>query len=477
MDLVSKVERTIREERLIEEGDRIVVAVSGGPDSTALLHVLFLLSEKWRLDLAVAHVNHRFRGDESDREAEAVLDFANRLGLPCDIGVIDVPAYIERTGLNAQSAAREKRYAFLSETARKRGAGKIALAHHADDQAETVLMRLIRGAGITGLAGIPVRRTENGVELIRPLIRIYKRDLESYCRNLNLPVCRDSSNESRKYFRNRIRLDVMPFLTRYNPKLAEALNRLAETVRSEDDYMEAAAKRALEEIATLDADEVKFRRERFVALHVALQRRIIKLILNYLSTYGNKADFSAIETARSVILSESASNATLDIYEDLRLVREYDEIGFVRPKAAADYAYRIEQGASKLAIPEAQARLSLICLDAKNLDRHAMTHPDRLEAYFDADLIQYPLHVRNRRKGDRMEPFGLNGTKKVKDMFIDGKIPPSLRARIPHILDASGRILWIPGVRRSRHAPVSDRTSRVLYMKLHHDSGKGPESV
>ena len=196
--LLAVVERHLLDRQFINRGDAVVVAVSGGPDSVTLLHILFLLSGRYGWRLVAAHVNHRFRGAESDREAAFVADFAAKLGLPCRIATIDVPAFIEETALNAQTAARIKRYAFLHEVAAEFGAARIALAHHADDQAETLVMRILRGTGPTGLAGMPERRWEKKVELIRPLLRIYKSELLHYLAEHDLPYCLDSSNDERK---------------------------------------------------------------------------------------------------------------------------------------------------------------------------------------------------------------------------------------------------------------------------------------
>ncbi|PYI50236.1 tRNA lysidine(34) synthetase TilS [Paenibacillus flagellatus] len=474
MELLKRVEKTIRDERLVQAGDRIVVAVSGGPDSMALLHVLFSLRERLRIGLVAAHVNHRFRGAESDREADIVAAFAEELGVPCEMASIDVPDYIARTGMNPQAAAREKRYAFLREAAGRHGAKKIALAHHADDQAETVLMRLLRGSGPSGLAGMPIVRAEKNLELIRPLLRIYKSEIECHCADYGLPVCRDSSNESRKYFRNEIRLDVIPFLRQYSDRLPESLNRLAEIARAEDEWMEAETRRTFAEIVSVrhagDGTECVLESASFAVLPIALQRRLIKLILNYVFSEADLSDFARIESARSVIVRERREALTLDLHDKVKLVREYGTVRFVQALPDPEpYAYAITRPDARLRLPEAGLTLecSLLETDGASAARLlADRNGSRDEAYFDYDRVPYPLSVRSRQPGDRMNPFGLKGTKKVKDMFVDEKLPPAARQRIPLVLDAAGRILWIPGVRRSAHAPVSETTTRVLAMKV-----------
>ncbi|RKN65759.1 tRNA lysidine(34) synthetase TilS [Paenibacillus ginsengarvi] len=475
MELADKVENVISRDRLACEGDRIVVAVSGGPDSMALLHVLFLLAPKFRFELMACHINHGFRPEESEREAEVVAAFAGRLGIPCEIGRFDLPAYIAETGLNAQVAAREKRYAYLHETAERYGANKIALAHHADDQAETVMMRVLRGTGPSGLSGMAVRRTEKKVELIRPFLRIYKSEIERHCDVSGIPVCRDSSNVSRKYFRNVVRLDVLPYLQTYNEKLPESLNRLAEMMRAEDDWMEAETKARFDELVALERKEGRVEcslvANRFAALPVALQRRLIKLILNYVFSENDLADYERIETIREAIVREGGRSLTLDLHERLKLVREYDTVSFVRQRLSdpVRYAYEITGPATVISVPEAGMELAceLVGTAAIGLTP-ARRRTGRSEAFFDGDQVLFPLTVRGRQPGDRMEPLGLKGTKKVKDMFIDEKIPPSARDQFPLVLDAAGRVLWIPGLRRSAHAVVADTTTRVLVMNVRH---------
>ncbi|GMX67541.1 tRNA lysidine(34) synthetase TilS [Paenibacillus elgii] len=460
-----QVERFIQDEALIEPGDGVVVAVSGGPDSVGLLHLLFALSGRYRLRLTVAHVNHGFRGAEADREAEMVKSLAGRWGLPVETTFIDMPRIIEETGRNSQAAARDKRYEFLFDVARRTGSRRIALAHHADDQAETLLMRLLRGTGPSGLSGIPVRRmAENGLELIRPLLRIYKADIIRYCEAEGLPYCTDSSNLERKYVRNQVRMDVLPFLSRYNEQLPAALNRLAETMAGEDDFMDREVQRICEQHVTRKNACYSFSAKWFTGVHVALQRRLIKLILNYLASDPDSMDFLKVEQFRTAVLRERPSNFRLEIGQNIALSREYDRIAVhtmvLRP---LPYAYILREGQTELAIPETGVRLTLRSLDSEE-GRPECT--DAWTACFDAEELAMPLTVRSRLPGDRMKPLGLNGTKKVKDMFIDAKVPPTLRETIPILADAGGSVLWVPGVRRSSAAAITGRTKRMLHIQV-----------
>ncbi|TXK78253.1 tRNA lysidine(34) synthetase TilS [Paenibacillus sp. N3.4] len=464
-NLVATVEQRIVEEHLVDAGDVVVVAVSGGPDSVALLHVLFSLADRYSWKLVVAHLNHQFRGAESDAEAAYVGELAALMGLPCEIGVIDVPAYIQQTSLNGQAAAREKRYEFLLQVAADYQAQRIAFAHHADDQAETILMRLLRGTGPSGLVGMPERRSEKKVELIRPFLRIYKTDIVNYCAQHEITYYKDSSNELRKYFRNQVRLDIMPMLKQYNEQLPESLNRLTEMMRAEDDYLTEAAQHAFHQIITCEQAVCRFERSDFTKLHVALQRRLIKLILNCLCLGSDRLDFTKIEFIRAFVLHEQVSNQIFQADEQLYIVREYEAIQFqIIAPSSRPYMYEVEYGSSELSLPEAETQMC--CSWIKMGKEISASSSTATEVFLDLDQLSLPLAVRSRRLGDRFEPYGLNGSKKVKDMFIDAKMPLSRRDVIPMLVDASGRILWIAGFRRSKHALVGSDTEHVLHMKL-----------
>lgn len=466
MEICDKVERFICEEKLLGRGETVIVAVSGGPDSVALLHILYSLSERWQWKLIVAHVNHMFRGEESDREADYVAQLAARFHLLCESTRINLPDLLREEGGNAQTSARAKRYDFLQQAAKTYDAGKIALGHHADDQAETVMMRLLRGTGPSGLSGIPVRRTEKKVELVRPLMRIYKSELEQYCRFHQLKAMQDSSNQTRKYFRNRVRHDVLPFLKFYNPQLSQSLNHLAELMRTENDFMDGEARRFILDHVECGEKGCFFSRKSFVGMHVALQRRCIKLILNYVFSGAEPTEFSMIETIRQAIVQDRKSTMRLDIQNAVDLRLEYDRVSIGKfPAFAENYLYIIDNFPKELLIPEIGQKLTWEICDKGNLGENLPSL--KYEAWFDLERLPLPLAVRNRRAGDRMEISGLKGSKKVKDMFIDDKVAPSERNRLPLIVDAMGNIVWIPGVRRSKHALVTDRTSRVLRMKLH----------
>ncbi|MFM9332146.1 tRNA lysidine(34) synthetase TilS [Paenibacillus mesotrionivorans] len=465
MDVTGELRRTIATYKLFEPGDRIVVAASGGPDSTALLHLLFLLSAEAGWQLAVAHANHGFRPSESAYEAEFVRRQAEQRGLPFYYRELDVPGYLKREGGNPQDAARRLRYEFLGETAHAWHAPKVALAHHAGDQAETVLMRILRGTGISGLGGMSFVQDRDGVKLVRPLLRMDKNLLLRELERLQEEYVTDSSNAKTKYTRNRIRLETLPLLAEHNPSVVRALNRLSEVAAADDDFLEGEAGKRVAEMVRKGPGEVRFSGAAFAGLHVALQRRFIKLILNYLFGTTENLDFAAVEQIRSGLLEDGAPNRRMSVSGRVYLDREYDAVRLgTGPASLAprDYVYPLEAVSGQIALAESGGRLEIALAPAGD---EAAETACSYEARFDAEELVFPLQLRNRRPGDRMQVDGLNGSKKVKDIFIDDKVPRFRREHTPVVTDASGAILWIPGIRRAGTAKVTEKTKQILRIR------------
>ncbi len=443
------------------KGSSVVAAVSGGPDSMALLHLLKTMAEDVPFHIVVAHVNHQFRGAESDAEAKLVGRLAREWGMPFETAELGLPAYIAETGMNAQSAAREKRYRFLKQVAERNSCSVLLTGHHADDQAETVLMRLIRGTGPSGLAGIKPRRKEEDLELIRPLLRITKCELLDYCKRNGVPFAVDSSNVDRHYFRNTVRLDLIPMLEKHNPKLKASLVRLADMAAMDDDYMEDQTFKAFEEWVSPSGEGFRLERRRFRGLHVALQRRLIKLILNCSSYPRQMLDFHQVEEILAALLEERPTVIQLDIGDGWVLKREYEEV-YIGPSLpqSLSFAYIVTESMEEVAIEETGERAMLERL----MGSVPHVSGNLLEACFDEAELKYPLKIRSRLPGDLLHPYGLNGTKKVQDMFVDAKVPRSRRDSLPLLVNGDGRVLWIPRMRRSRHALITDHTRSTLHI-------------
>lgn len=464
--LLEHVSTLVKEQHLWSSGDTIVVAVSGGPDSIALLHVLHALSDEYQWKLICAHLNHGFRPEESAQEAQFVRQIAADLNIVFELEEVSTPDYMEQTGQGSQEAARTLRYDFLHRIAKKWSSTSIALAHHMDDQAETVLMRILRGSGVEGLSGIKLRRIEKNVELIRPFLRIYKTTLIQTCEECDFRYITDSSNLHRKYTRNRIRMDVLPFLEQFNEQLVPSLARLAEIVGTENDYIQQETGTLYAELVKEEEGSFSFEVASFVEVHVALQRRLIKLILSYLSPSYEQFDFFKIEMVRGQIMQSRLTSWSLDIGDQITCLREYQNIRFTRGTLPSyePYCIPILRDNAVLSIPFTDEQLDIRVLpwDINDSDQMGLSSE---EAFFDADLLTFPLCLRSRRQGDFFKLTGEGGTKKVKNLFIDEKIPLSQRNTLPLLADFQGQVLWIPGIRRSGSALVHPGTSCVVHIR------------
>lgn len=463
MTLWEKVEQQIKALALLKRRDRILVAVSGGPDSMALLHLLYRLCRVWEFELTVVHVNHMIRGSESDEEAELVKEYTASLGIAYQIVEINVPQLLQGRGGNVQDIARNARYNAMFQLADELGIRKIALAHHADDQAETYLMRMIKGASPAGMSGMVAKRKMKRHELIRPLLGIYKQQLIDYCRKHNIPYCIDSSNASTKYLRNRIRLELVPYLQQLNPKVTQALNQTVQLLQEDEQYLEAQANQWLQQNAKRSHHTFNLERVPFQKLHIALQRRVIKLILNYLSKGQPVWDFNKLERLRTSLASTETHARQFEIGKKIICSVQYDKIRFGYKEAApVSFTYDLGELPCQLKIEATGACLKFHVLTGQDAGQEL--HGSSTQAYFDMEEIQLPLTIRNRQPGDRMYPLGMNGSKKVKDIFIDDKIKTLDRDMLPLIFDAKGRLLWIPTVRRSKFALVTNKSNHILHI-------------
>ena len=459
---LSAVETAIRHYHMLDEGDTILVGVSGGPDSVALLHSLVTLAPKWSLQLVIAHLNHQLRGATADQEAAFVGRLATGLGICCEIGSRNVAKYRSEHRLSLQEAARIVRYAFYDEVAAKYSASKIALGHHADDNAESILMRLLRGTGPLGLAGIhPVR---HGL-IIRPLIGLTRKEILAFLELGGFEYMKDRSNLDTKYLRNRIRHELLPHLKeRYNPNTVCALNRLASILRDEEDFWDQEVRRTLQDFV-LDhtPDRLTLMRRGLSDLHPALLRRLVRQAV--LSLKGNLRRFGHVHVeAIARLIAAPSPSGSLYLPQGISVVRDREEINFsLSPiEESASFEYRIPCTQTTF-IREIGIFLKLSVCDGSDVS-HPKDYPPTT-ALFDLAAVTFPLKVRNFKRGDRFKPLGLVGSQKVKTFFINQKVPRSKRLRCP-ILISGGRIIWVGGYRIADSAKVTQKTKKILKAEL-----------
>ena len=452
---VQRVYRFILEHHMVQPEETVLAGVSGGVDSLALFHCLYALRHQLNCSIHVAHLDHGIRPD-SAADAEFVREQSHQLDLPISIERIDVPQLMRHHKLSAETAARNARYHFYEHVSERIGATKIALGHHRDDQAETVLMHLLRGAGSIGLKGIlPVRDGK----FIRPLLNFSRREIEGFITELGLQPRKDSTNRESNCLRNRIRLELIPMLEQsYNPNLKNTLNHTAELLRVESDYLEGIAREAFEacrEKSNL-TDVVVLNRHAFLQNHLAVRQRILRCAIGEI--YGEMRSFYFNHFAGMLKLIEGESpNASLNLPDNLLLQRAYNQLIFHKSVAVpAKFEYEIAAPGSTN-LPLLNARLVVTI----EVPQPAKLPDGRFEAVFDS--LQFPLKLRNRRDGDRFQPFGMRGRKKVKDFLIDSKVSRHERERVP-ILVSGDEIAWVVGYRTSERFKVGAETKRYLYL-------------
>jgi tRNA(Ile)-lysidine synthase len=446
MSLAETVERTLRRHAMLTGGETVLVGVSGGADSVALLSTLLALAPAWRLSLHVLHVDHGLRHD-SGADAHFVQRLGERLGVPVDVAVVRVgPGSVE-------AAARTARHAALETAAGQVGATRIALGHTADDQAETVLMRLIEGTGVRGLAGIPSVRGR----IIRPLIEARHRDAVAALEAARLPWIEDPSNEDPKFFRNRVRHELLPLLgSAYEPEVVTRLTAVARAARRSVDALDHMAARELERLADRSAAAFTLSRAALAALPAAVAAEVLR---NAAASLGSRAPLRAWgHRGLRRVLAPTAPR------RPFRLGGVLVEVSGDRVRVGAAplpaLVTRPLEVPGRVELPEIGRALEASIVPAAMYE--LPRDPER--AAFDADRLPSRLLVRARRRGDRFTAFG-GGERRLKSLLIDTKIPRWERGRVP-IIEADGDIVWVAGLRRAATAPVMATTRRVLELHL-----------
>lgn len=453
--LLQDVERFIHKHDLIKHGDTIVIGVSGGPDSVALLHYLVNLSPRLKLSIVATHVDHGLRGKESAEDLAFVERYCEQEGIIFEASTVDVNAYKKERNLSTQVAARECRYGFFRKVMENHHASALALAHHGDDQIETMLMRQVHGSSGSGLTGMPVQRPFSTGKIIRPFLCVTKEHLVNYCKEHLLGYRLDPSNESNQYMRNRFRNYVLPFLKEENPNVHTRYQLYSERSQSDEAFLMDLAKGYLDEVIIDQNDKfVKMDNKAYDCLPIPLQRRVIHLILNYL--YTGNAPFSSIhiEDLRLMLDSEHPS-ASLNLPLELRAVKSYTTcyFSFETFWQPEPYKYHLPLWGT------VETPLGTItAVPVNDVPQHLTSDDLIIEEKF------LPAVVRSRRPGDRIQPKGMIGTKKVKDIFIDRKIDRSERDVWPIVEDVMGHTIWVAGVTRSEKATLSAKKNQLVHV-------------
>jgi len=475
-DLESRLTQDAERSGLLPRGATVVAGVSGGADSVVMLHLLCSLNRRgWGLKIHVAHLNHQLRGIEADKDARFVHEMADGLALDYTVGTADVRGRASQDGVSIEQAARRCRFEFLERVCLKWGAKVVVLAHHADDNAETILHRIVRGTGLRGLGGIrasrPIRPGSD-IRIVRPMLSFRRSEIEQYIRDRGLSFRHDATNDADSYTRNRIRKDILPLLRdSINPQVAESLVRLGEQARDVDEYLTETAARMLETMV-LERDD-----RQIVLLTASLARKprlirtqLIREAILLLGVGEAEIGYSHLN-AVAALAEETDGSKAMDLPGGLRVLRKYDRLALqlvVEPpsETPAPAELRVDtEGRTLLPSFGIALTIETIPADEAIIADHIRTAVSRervsWDEWIDADQVHLPLVARARRPGDRFLPLGMNEVKKLSDFFIDEKIDADVRERTVLLCDRLGPI-WVVPLRIDDRVRLSEGTRRVM---------------
>ncbi len=461
----------LQEQCQISKEDRILVGVSGGADSVALLYLLKQLGFLIRAH----HYNHQIR-PESNMDAQFVIDLCKKWGIECDAGFGNVPDYAHKNHLGIEEAARILRYKSLFATADRYSCNAIAVAHHADDQIETILMHFIRGAGLDGLRGMHPRLLlpaySQSIPLIRPLLPFSKKEILDYCSEMGLSYCEDSTNQDRKYFRNWLRLDLIPQIESYNPKFGFGILRASETLRNDWKLLEKQVDECWETLQIFQGTGyLSLSRKHFILLAEGLKHRVIRRLIQLLDPQVRDFDFSTVKRVSQWICQDHPAGQ-IDLVGG-NIARFYgDRIYFLLPHVTIPINYHPQLlDPKELILPGNTELDSTWIIAAELLDRNSVPielvlHAPKWEAWVDTDQLQGRLILDWKKPGDRFIPLGWQEhSARVSDIWLNNKIPNEVRKKYPILRDEEG-IVWLPGITIAQRVRVTTTTKRILRIRL-----------
>ncbi len=478
LQLRKQVAGVIREYDLFSANDRVLIGVSGGPDSVALLSLIYNTNrtDPPYSEIFIAHLNHSIRGRESDEDEQFVTTLSEKYGVPLIVekrGIIEIAR--ERK-ISLEEAARDERYKFFESAAEKTGANVIAVGHNADDNAETILHRIIRGTGVTGVSGIRPKRKLTPVStitLVRPLLFTWRKDITAYLEDENLSYRVDSTNIEKDKLRNRIRLELIPYLEEnYNAKIKKSLATLGETSLQNSDYLEAKAKALFEDvlvnretpIETIALDIHKLKESPQILQQMIIKEAIVRLDIP-LKKLSNRNYKDILNT-----LNSKKTSAINVVKEYLNVRREGNELHLSKNKYCAEEIPVLSEteikvpGETELADMNSRVTTEIQEIKSGFLEEFKR-NKTRYEEAVDFDKVSMPLTVRTRKPGDRFQPLGSQGLKKIKDFFIDNKVSVMERDTVPIVM-MNGEPIWIVGFRIDDRIRVSEETINLLVMKF-----------
>lgn len=450
--------KNIIDYKLIQSGDNVVVGLSGGPDSVALLYSLIAAQKHMDFNLITAHVNHGVRGEDALADQLFVEKLAKLLKIKHYSKNVDMVQYGKDNGISAEEAGRELRYGFFREILKIHGGGKIAVAHNKNDQAETLLMRIMRGTGIDGLKGMEFKVRD----IIRPILNVERSMIEKYISINNINTVLDKTNLMPIYSRNKVRLELIPYMEEnFNPNLIQVLWRLSQISNLDASFLEEKSKEAYDTMLKFEhKDKVILDLNSLSKEHKSIQGRIIRLALESIAL--GLQGFSEQNIADINNLMTLGTGRSVNLPNDIIVSTSYDDLIFqkVKKEDFIDFNYKLELGHNEFTNISYTFNVELVHIDDIN-----SFNMGRYTKCFDYDRIKGSIIIRNRKPGDRFQPFGMNGSKKLKDYFIDEKINNEIRKEIPLLIDDEN-ILWVVGYRTSDLYKLTEETKNVLVVSV-----------
>lgn len=454
--IVDRVRSTINKYSLLEKGDKVVLGLSGGPDSVCLLHILKQLESEYNISIYAAHLNHQIRGIEAQKDVMYISQLCDSLGVKFFVKSINVPKYCEENGLSIEEGARKLRYEMFYEIKQKTKSNKIAIGHNLNDQAETILMRMMRGTGLQGLKGIDYKRDDT---IIRPILDIERSSIEAYCEQHNLNPRIDSTNLENIYTRNKIRLDLIPYMQEnFNNNIVESICRMGNNLKLDSDYIEQEGINKFKEVSKSQYDgKVEIALDKYINLHKAIKTRIIRNSIKYILGDTNFVDQKHIEDILE-LEDDNKINKKLVLPRGLFVYRNNESILFTNKEITyeeIEYSYRLpKDGVIKIKELGVFVETKTI-----SIERFKSMKVDKSSKVFDLDKFKGGIIVRNRESGDKIKLAG--GSKKLKNLFIDLKIPREERCKVPVVVDEN-EVVCVGNYKMSENYKIDANTKEVL---------------
>lgn len=455
---------TIEKYNLIEKDECIVVGVSGGPDSVCLLHLLNSIRDIYNINIYVMHINHMLRGIDADSDEQYVSDMCKRLDIPFEVARCDVKSYSIKNGISLEEAGRDLRYEQFNLFAQKKGATKIAVAHNKNDQVETVLMHIIRGTGIDGLKGMEYRNKN----IIRPLLDIDRIHIEEYCdRNLLKPRT-DSSNLEKIFNRNKIRLEFIPSINNeFKTNIIENVARMTGIIKDDCDFLEGYTLKAYNDcVQESDNNGVSINIAKLMEYHIAIRKRVLRNAVKSVKGDLKGIENTHIDSIQKIIISNKTGKE-IQLPKNIRAFISYNILKIY----AFEETIGVEKFIKQIEIPGSIVLEDKDCIieatvieSVKDIFKYKNANNSTMIQFFDYESLNVGINIRNRRDGDVFKPYKSNGTKKLKEYFIDNKIPRDIRDNIP-LITRGNEVVWIIGYKINDKFKVTENTKKVLKLE------------